>query len=1484
MGYLDSPDLFKRSREEYKAKMEPPASEAPAPEEKPSFLQKIKSFFAAPEDSHVYDIAGPSDVPYIPPEEIPEPPSAVKKFLDTFKKASEDLAWQKAHPISGEELTRRMGDLAAQSGETPSPSLRNIERIIGRAATETAFMTPSEAPRPSTGIGWLDKAAELAGTGLGFISPLGAASEALEAGGVISRLPAVAKVAETVSGKAAPVLERAAARAPERIASAIRAMPERAVSGGISGGVYGAAAGLAEGKKPSDVAKSILENAALFAGLEAGLPVAGAGVGEAASRLASRLREMRGSLPAREAWAGVVEAYRQAKPEPAPYFGRVELPKVKEAPAEAETAVQEARQRLLNVLRNIQAKREELPKAEETSSLWTKAYIPATYNHRGGWNEIRNFDYHATREAAEKELAEIKDKLPGEQLAVAELNVLRKLVRQVETEAKPPEVIAPEPPAVKTEVKAPEAPVEKPVERLTANAADLAADYKARGMDSRRAWSQFVIDRALKPEMDAKDFYKIYEKASPKILEAKKPAPKAEVPKTTTAVSPEYARRGEPVEVKTMVGRGKYEWRPAVIERVLKNQNREDVFEVIPEGSDSSVRVKAENVRAKTSGPEAEAQAAKTAPQTTEIKPPGVPEDTIKLHAGIDPHLKEFYEQDIVPAVKSFLGWMPRDIQKIVNVFSPRTGVPEEGLNIIMKALGERNKKMFEIDQKMGGWEKMFSKMSEKERVEFIDRIKTGQPQKTPELQQIADIMRLWDDAVYSEIVKYRPSVPYLENHFRVFWRKPDEESLRNVLYELLAHRPLEGSKGFMKRHTLETISEGIERGLKPRSTNPVTLFKMAQADAMKFVTAQRMWEALKEKGFAKFVRFGKRPPEGYARLDDRIARVYFPVEEGMVNAGEWFVEKNVARLLNNFLSRDLIRDWGIGHSLLWLKNHTTAIELSLSPFHFIFETVEAAGSQFGIGLMRVINQGLLQLNPAAAAKGLREMATSPLAAHGFAKLGGKVIRYIKDPAEFIKTTGGQSFIKQFPDAMQIINDLFAGGGKLSMWEGYRVNSIKAFQEALSAEKQGIRKGENYIGAVIRLAPALNEMLMKPLFEVYIPRLKIGVFFKEYSQQLEQYAKELAEGKISRNKLARETWDRVENRFGEMNFDNLFWNRTFKTALQFMFRSVTWKLGNIRGFGGGVVGQAKEFAEPLKFVYTQLKGRPYEFRAPRLDPSMAWLTGIVVTTVTLSTIIQKAFTGEWPSELRDYFFPKTGQRDREGNQIRVSVPTYFRDLLSLKRAPLTYIEHSFSGLFSKLLEAWHNQDFYGNFIYDPQDPGLKKLILGIAHVFPVPFSVSQYKNLSQEGTDPATRLMAALGFVKAPKEYIRSNFQLELQKAYSRQRPHIPLLPEQQAEARLKQELRDKIRAGKATPQDIADAVRQGVIKQRGATTFVKNAKLNTMQIMWKYLSPEERARLWPLASPEEQEMLRQVDAGRNQRSGGWGGSSRSRSWGSNWH
>ena len=72
------------------------------------------------------------------------------------------------------------------------------------------------------------------------------------------------------------------------------------------------------------------------------------------------------------------------------------------------------------------------------------------------------------------------------------------------------EVVDKEPPKeviIKTQQSIIDAPVE-----------DLIASYKHSGMDNKLGWSQFIKDRLLKPEIDAKEFYKIWQTVSARPL------------------------------------------------------------------------------------------------------------------------------------------------------------------------------------------------------------------------------------------------------------------------------------------------------------------------------------------------------------------------------------------------------------------------------------------------------------------------------------------------------------------------------------------------------------------------------------------------------------------------------------------------------------------------------------------------------------------------------------------------------------------------------------------------------------------------------------------------------------------------------------------------------------------------------------------------------------------------------------------------------
>jgi len=109
------------------------------------------------------------------------------------------------------------------------------------------------------------------------------------------------------------------------------------------------------------------------------------------------------------------------------------------------------------------AGRGEVPKgiAEKptVSDTRVKGYVPATLNTWGQAVSVRNFDYHATKEAAEKELEELKSKIPGEVLVVKEVMAEKRVIKAEEA---PKETTTVKPEAEKpAEVKA-EAPIVAP--------------------------------------------------------------------------------------------------------------------------------------------------------------------------------------------------------------------------------------------------------------------------------------------------------------------------------------------------------------------------------------------------------------------------------------------------------------------------------------------------------------------------------------------------------------------------------------------------------------------------------------------------------------------------------------------------------------------------------------------------------------------------------------------------------------------------------------------------------------------------------------------------------------------------------------------------------------------------------------------------------------------------------------------------------------
>ncbi len=676
--------------------------------------------------------------------------------------------------------------------------------------------------------------------------------------------------------------------------------------------------------------------------------------------------------------------------------------------------------------------------------------------------------------------------------------------------------------------------------------------------------------------------------------------------------------------------------------------------------------------------------------------------------------------------------------REAINILNPKFGVSREALDAIMKKKGELDKIEFELEAKLKQIEGMMEKWPRQKQVEFVDNIKRGQPQSDPQLQTIADMMKRVEDNYWNAAKVYKPSLAYKDNHYRVLWKVIPGSKQAQVRkgYQGLYRKPLQGTKGWTKQATLEDMSEGLAMGGVPYSYNPMTMWRNALLDMQKFITTQRMWEELKNIKQVKFVKLGQTAPDGFVRLNDRMAKIYFHVDEGMVNTGEYFIEENAGRVLNNFLSRDYIRESKIGLGLLTFKNMTTALELALSPFHAAFTSIEVASSSIGLGLQKMYNRGLLQADPRAFLDGLRDIALSPLSPAGTAHLGGMAIRFMSKEG-FLNTPEGKSFITAFPDAKQLLDDLFLGGGKLAMHQDYKINSLKAFQE-------GLKNKEPWAVAMNAIL-AINETIMKPLFEIYIPRIKVGLFLREYSNELVQRKHLLATGKLTRAQLARQVWATIENRFGEMNFDNLFWNRTFKSALQLAFRSVTWKLGSIANILGAAPEQLKEFSDALKGDGPPLLGR-----------KMAWLLGLGITVAAFSEIIMHMNNQGHPKNFKDLIAPRYDKTNR------ISLNSYLKDILHMTHSPVKYITSSLSGEIGRFFDLAKNKDFYGTEIYNPDDKWFKQFMDKMKYLIPMPFSISNYKRIADLQAPGPIKALVAAGVAQPTPAYVTQTKAQEL--------------------------------------------------------------------------------------------------------------------------
>jgi hypothetical protein len=385
--------------------------------------------------------------------------------------------------------------------------------------------------------------------------------------------------------------------------------------------------------------------------------------------------------------------------------------------------------------------------------------------------------------------------------------------------------------------------------------------------------------------------------------------------------------------------------------------------------------------------------------------------------------------------------------------------------------------------------------------------------------------------------------------------------------------------------------------------------------------------------------------------------------------------------------------------------------------------------------------------------------------------------------------------------------------------------------------------------------PAINQLAMKPLFEDYIPKLKMGQAMKEYSQQIRENAAEIAAGKITKDQIARNVVFRVEARFGEMNFDNLFWNNTMKSAMQILFRSATWRIGTVQGFGSAIAGQVAEFAEPLKAIAdhaNSTKPRPVADYIPKLSPMMGWAFGLITSRMIYSGIRQQLATGQPPQSLKDWMWPQTGGKDDRGKPLRENPPSYLNDAVKIWKNRTDYVTAGMTGFLKNVGEAWRNEDFFQNYVYDPEEPVFRKTMDSLTHIIGKPFFLSTWQRSSEMGADTQTKVMGALGVGRAPSDTDITDAEAEALSI--NHRTTRKKTPEEAKEQTEHYQIGRAMRAGDPAAVDKYNKLtraQQRSIDRRGGETY--------LQGLLEHMTAEDALNVWEKATPAEKEQINDI-------------------------
>jgi hypothetical protein len=757
---------------------------------------------------------------------------------------------------------------------------------------------------------------------------------------------------------------------------------------------------------------------------------------------------------------------------------------------------------------------------------------------------------------------------------------------------------------------------------------------------------------------------------------------------------------------------------------------------------------------------------------------------------------------------------------------------------------------------------KSFDRMAVPDRLDFIHRMETGHKQATPELDGIAKHLRqAFDDRVQDVRALGTGKLQQaIVDYFPHIWKDP--KAAADVYRQIFSKKPLEGSGNFLKKRSIPTIQDGMQwrvydkdgvfqsttpneatakaqaaamgghtgKPLEPVSTNPVDLAVLKAHEMDRYITAHRILGEMKSRGLARFVPATHKAPDGWKKIDDKIGtvmgqnvtqglsaqtRANLGTAKSFVEAqtirGHYYAPEDAARIINNYLSP------GLAGNMLYdvvraAGNHMNMVQLGLSAFHATGVTINSVVSRSALAVKQAFDGNIGQA--------LGTAMRIPLAPYDALMTGSKVLREMIRPGS------------QGADIAKIAQSVIQAGGRGKMDAAYQAGAIKSFFDSWNTGSKA--------AALLKAPFAALEAMGHPLMAEFVPRIKLGVFADAARYELGRMAP--GTDTMGQRKILAGVWDSIDNRFGQLAYDNLFWQKTLKDLAMISTRSVGWNLGTVRELGGGAVDALKA---PLDIA-----------RGNGISHRLAYTVALPATVALMGAVYQYLHTGKGPDDLKDYFAPRTGRTGDDGTEERINLPTYMKDMRSYGTHPFQTIANKIHPLFAAIAQMIGNRDYYGTQIINPGDSIVQKSAseLKFAASQFVPFSIAGGQQ--RQGQTLKAKAETFMGITPAPAETVRSKAMQILHDYHQMQAPNTRTsadVAKWQTKSKLMSALRPA--PGKqpdVTPSDaVQRALKEGLTVQE-AKAIIKESREPAKLLPFKGVPLDIAERAYESGTPEE--------------------------------